>query len=304
MVAFTRPTPEELTAFLASYGIDEHDEFQAVEGGSVNSNFSIRIGSSRRFLRIYEEQDALGAVRELERVGELAARGVPTPTALVGSRTLARRPAALFPWVAGTIACQRSVTASRARAVGEALARFHLAGAGLDGGEGRFHTLALRERLTRIDASAFPVARLARALDELPPSSAAGGLVHGDLFRDNVLWEGERLAALLDFESMFHGAFVFDLAVTLLAWTYGDAFDPALVSALVSGYQTARPLDQGEKRALYTEARRAAVRFTITRITDYAMKNNPAKSWLRFLERLDALEAMGERGFLGLADIV
>ena len=58
----------------------------------------------------------------------------------------------------------------------------------------------------------------------------------------------------------------------MLAWCYGDAFEPALASALASGYESVRPLGPDEKRALYTEARFAAVRFAITRITDYAMK--------------------------------
>jgi len=286
-------------------GLNKCDEFLPIAGGSVNSNFTISFGSERFFLRIYEEQDGRGAAVELGMVSALAARGVPTPAAL-GSGELAGKPAALFPWVEGTTSCQRGTTAARAQSVGEALARVHGASVGITPAPDRFGPEALRSRLARIADSPFPVARLARTLDELASArdpSVPRGLVHGDLFRDNVLWSGDRLVALLDFESASRGAFVYDLAVCLLAWCYGDAFEPALAAALVAGYEAVRSLTPAEKHAFYTEARLAAVRFTITRITDYAMRGGEGrvmKDWRRFLARLEALEAMGEAGFLAL----
>src|SRR5678815_5685700 len=123
--------------------------------------------------------------------------------------------------------------------------------------------------------------------------------VHGDLFRDNVLWAGDAVAALLDFESAFRGPLVYDLAVLVLSWCYGDAFEPDLARAMVRGYESVRPLTAQEKRALYTETRFGALRFTITRITDYAMRGGEGrvmKDWRRFLARTDALEAMGQSG--------
>src|SRR5262249_38949869 len=133
-----------------------------------------------------------------------------------------------------------------------------------------------------------------------------------DLFRDNVLWATgagtvqtrmeDPIVALLDFESASRGAFVFDLAVTLLAWCYGDVLEPPLARALVSGYSSVRPLADREKKALFASARFAATRFTITRITDYAMpgrggEGRVIKDWRRFLGRLDVLEAIGEPAF-------
>jgi homoserine kinase type II len=174
----------------------------------------------------------------------------------------------------------------------------HLAGGSLDGPAGRFESAALRARLTRIAEEApghYPVERLRRALDESDRArdpTLPAGLVHGDLFRDNVLWNGASLAALLDFESAHRGALAYDLAVCTLAWCYGDAFDDRLSRALVAGYETVRPLSEAEHRALPAEMRFAAVRFAITRITDYAMRppeGRVMKDWKRFLARLDAL---------------
>jgi homoserine kinase type II len=125
--------------------------------------------------------------------------------------------------------------------------------------------------------------------------------VHGDLFRDNVLWgdEGE-LAALLDFESASDGVLAYDLAVTLLAWCFGDTLSSPLARAMVAGYEAERPLAVAERAGMLAEACVAALRFTITRVTDYAMRvvTGPRvlKDYRRFLARLDALEALGPSG--------
>jgi homoserine kinase type II len=305
MAAFTTPSEDELRAFLQAAGLGNYEKFQSVEGGSVNSNFSFFASGRRWFLRIYEEQDDRGAAAEQAMVAALARGGVRTPVAAFSGR-LANKPAAILPWVDGAMSCQRGVSTERAAAVGAALARVHVAGEGLALPEGRFHVGALEARLDRI-TPAYPVERLRRTLHELAAARDASiphGLIHGDLFRDNVLWGSDtEIAALLDFESASRGAFVYDVAVTLLAWCYGDALEAPLARALASGYGSVRPLAEAEKHALYTEARLAAVRFTITRITDYAMRGGEGrvmKDWRRFLARLDALEAMGEAGLLAL----
>jgi homoserine kinase type II len=298
VAAFTKPSSEELRSFLD----DNYTEFQSVEGGSVNSNFSFVRDARRWFLRIYEEQDAAGAEAERAMVTALASAGVPTPVA-TRSGTLAGKPAAVFPWVEGTMSCQRAVTPVRAAAVGAALGRVAVAGKTIPLSSGRFHEGALRERLERIPDS-YPNVRIRTILDDLAENRAKRalpeGLVHGDLFRDNVLWTGDEVAALLDFESAFRGPLTYDLAVLVLSWCYGSAFEPDLMRAMVDGYERVRPLEASEKRALYTEARFGAVRFTITRITDYAMKGGEGrvmKDWRRFLARLDALDEMGQSGF-------
>ncbi len=231
--------------------------------------------------------------------------GSRTPTAVGGVRELAGRPAALFPWVDGTLRCQRSVSVDDARTVGRALAELHVVGEHIDASEGRFHPTALRARLDGVPVgdATFPTARLRRTLDDLEArrdASVPRGLVHGDLFRDNVLWDGATLVALLDFESASAGPFIYDLAVTLLAWCYGESFSQDLARSLVRGYESVRALDEAERKSFHVEACLAALRFTITRITDYAMRPDGGarvmKDWRRFLARLDALEAMGPGG--------
>jgi homoserine kinase type II len=140
-------------------------------------------------------------------------------------------------------------------------------------------------------------------------ASLPRGLVHGDLFRDNVLWgkggEGPDadITALLDFESACEGGFAFDLMVTVLAWCFRDTLEPALSRAMVAGYNEVRRLTDAEAEGLCVEGRLAALRFTVTRITDDAMRSielgvppRRDKDWRRFAARSAELEALGTRG--------
>ena len=318
MAILTIPADAELASLVDSYALGRLVSARGIEAGTVNTSYLLELeGGGRWFLRIYEEQDALGARREAGVLTHLAKHGVPTPAPVVArdgttTQIVAGKPAALFPWIDGDIICQRGVTVAQAESVGAALARVHVAGHApstpLD--EGRFSPEALVVRSERIASSNDAEARaLAGSLREAAASYAARrrrdaprGLVHGDLFRDNVLWKVEaggqcsNIAALLDFESAHDGPFAFDLAVTILSWSYGSAFDMRVASAMVRGYRSVRELEDGDREVLYDEALFAALRFTITRITDDAIR--VGKRWQRFVERREAIEALGPRGFL------
>lgn len=316
MAILTTFTDEELRAFLGAYALGGLVAARGVEAGTVNTSYELDLEAGRFFLRIYEEQDFAGASRESIVLAHLAASGVPTPAPVAArdgnaTRRLAGKAAAVFPFIEGTILCQRMVTPAAGEAVGAALARIHLAGhapgAHLD--EGRFGPEPLIVRCARIASSKDAEARaLEGSLRDAVRTVAARrrhdvprGLVHGDLFRDNVLWAAEdgkdcsSIAALLDFESAHDGPFAYDLAVTLLAWSYGSSFDTAVASAIVRGYRSVRELTDAERASLYDEAILAALRFTITRITDDAIR--VGKRWQRFVERREAVERLGPRGF-------
>jgi homoserine kinase type II len=318
MAILTLPTDDELASFVSAYSLGSLENARGIEAGTVNTSFALELaGGQRYFLRIYEEQDAAGAAREAAVLAHLAAHGVPTPAPVVARdgtamRVISGKPAALFPWVDGTMLCQRAVTTEAAKAVGAALARIHLAGhapsAPLDAG--RFDPAHLVKRCERVATSSDADARaLAGSLREAMMAIAARrrhdvprGLIHGDLFRDNVLWKVEAssgcssIAALLDFESAHDGPFAYDLAVTILSWSYGSTLDTDLARAIVEGYRSVRELERGDREVLFDEAVFAALRFTITRITDDAIR--VGKRWQRFVERREAIERLGKGGFL------
>jgi len=316
MGMFTALSLEEARALGARFGLDVR-EARAIAAGSVNSSFFLSLSSSERvFLRIYERVNREAAEAEARLVDHLARGGVPTPRPLPlvdGSGLIAEhvgKPVAVFPWVEGEPICQRGVTRAKAKVLGGALARVHLAGSTFEESipnrfraedlAARLEGLAKRTDLPRDVAAILPElsARL-EASFKAPPFTRIP-IIHGDLFRDNALWAGDALTAIIDFESASSGSAAFDLAVTVLSWCFGDALDLELARALVEGYAAERSMPAREREEFYDAAVFAAVRFSITRITDYELRTSGEGTWKdfrRFVARLRALEGLGRARF-------
>jgi homoserine kinase type II len=309
MALLTRIDERAARELLSGYGL-EPKTFEALEAGSVNSNFRFTTSDGRAFFaRVYEEQGHAGALTELRLLQKLAARGVPValPQAMTNGELVHEhqgKPFAVYPFVEGDILCQRRVTESACRAVGHALGAVHASPVSELGlGAGRFTFADLERRLDLVDQSgrvelvqaAARVRSLMQKYGPLRPADLPSGLIHGDLFRDNVLFQGERLAALLDFESASQGTFAYDLMVTVLAWCFGDELDPKLAGAMIRAYHGVRPLARVELDALVVEGAAACIRFATTRLTDFSLRvpegATPKRSYKRFLQRLEALES-------------
>jgi homoserine kinase type II len=323
MAILTALRPDEIERVTAAFGVDMV-EAKGVLAGSVNTSFTIVDGRGRRFwLRVYEEQDHTGASREARLLTRLAAAGVSTPAPLPLSSSFAGagegdgrfvttvrdKPVCLFPFVEGKHRCQASVTPADVEVVGKELARVHLVGADFPAADmltvaSRFSMSAIRERLAVLRAGDLQddvrdsIARLlprAAALEAAPVAAPPLPLIHGDLFRDNVLF-GEAGVSLLDFESASIGSAAFDLMVTILAWCFGDTLDLGLARSLVGAYEETRTLSHLDAGDLQTQGRIACVRFAATRITDYETRSRGLgvyKDFRRFLARLEWLEQVG-----------
>jgi homoserine kinase type II len=327
MAAYTRLARETAISLGSQFGLDVAAA-SPVPAGAVNSNYRLTLVNGESvFARIYEEQDQGGAEGEARLIDHLAGRGVTTPRPLPrsdgrgftflleSSESLSEcgqshrtgvRPVAIFPWINGQTLCQASVTEAVTREVGVQLARVHLAAAGFrEPRPGRFEVEDIRARLTCIASSEDELLRtlaprIALRLDRASAdrdASLPGGIIHGDLFRDNVLWEKGVPVALLDFESASHGPWIYDLMVTALAWCFADDLELHLVRALFSGYRQVREPSMREITSLATEGCIAALRFTVTRITDFNLRRGigerVTKDWRRFWARHERLRALG-----------
>jgi homoserine kinase type II len=134
---------------------------------------------------------------------------------------------------------------------------------------------------------------------------APRGLCHGDLFIDNVLWVGERVSYVLDWEMACIAPFAYDLAVAIDAWCFTDRHDPARVRALLEGYRSKHRLDAGTVEALPAWARWAALRFAVSRLhatlgPALGPERVVRKDWRRYRDRLTALRGLGAGGYLEL----
>jgi homoserine kinase type II len=327
MAAYTRLSRETAISLGREFGLDVAAVLP-VPAGAVNSNYRLTLADGGSvFARIYEEQDRDGAEGEARLLDHLAGRGVVTPrpiarkdgrgfTFLLESADSAAvdgqpgragaRPVAVFPWIYGRTLCQASVTKAIAQEVGAQLARVHLAATGFrEPRPGRFRVEDIRARLASIARSDDELLRtlaprIAARLDRATAERDAGlpgGIIHGDLFRDNVLWDGGVPVALLDFESASDGPWTYDLMVTVLAWCFADDLELGLVRALFSGYRQIREPCAREIASLVTEGCIAALRFTVTRITDFNLRRGigerVTKDWRRFWARHERLRALG-----------
>ena len=305
MAAFTHPPDEAWQKLADAYDLGPAGPRRVVARGTVNSSFLWSTGDREVFARIYEEQVEAGAVREAGLLSHLSKQGAKTPMpiarrdgALVS--VIDGKPLVLFPIVPGDMRCQKSVSVTDGTALGREIARLHRAAQGAPEFPSRFGFHELRGRLDYIARKAsIPLQRHGdqiRARLEILASNRKPlpeGMVHSDLFRDNVLFEGSNLTSVLDFESAGLGSYVYDLGVAILAWTFDDDFDWEVARAICQAYQQERPLSALEQAALYDEMRIGCLRFAVTRITDVAMRDAEGKAFTRFLARERALEKKG-----------
>jgi homoserine kinase type II len=310
MATFRSLTPADVREILAAFGAGEYRAHRPIAVGTVNTNVRVDTADLPLFLRVNERKSRDDVEREAAIVAHVAARGVPTPPP---RRTPAGAPfvvwqgelVSLFPWVPGRTLSRPEVTPGHAAAVGAALGALHRAGADIaDHRPSRYEPDEIEARLARVAALDRPelgaaVATLRAELAALRTERATDlqqGTIHGDLFIDNVLFEVDRVSALIDFEQASWGRLAYDLAVTALAFGFGrDDFRDDIVRALIDAYLAVRPATAAARAGFGAELRFAACRFAVTRITDVHLKRDagaaPGKSYARYLARLEKVRA-------------
>ena len=310
MALFRSLSATDVNDILRAFGAPAAVGYAPIAAGTINTNVRIDTAAGRLFLRVNEGKSLDDVAREAAIVSYLAARGVPTPAPLPATdgAPFARwqgQLVSLFPWLPGRTLTRAELQPAHAHAAGRALAAMHVAGADYaDKRPGRYEPPEIDRRLDAVTAA--DRAELADAIAILRPELAAlhadrhpnlpEGLIHADLFIDNVMYEDETLTALIDFEQAAWGRLAYDLAVTTLAFAYGrDDFRPEIVVALLAGYCSVRQPTHDERAAFAAELRFAACRFAVTRITDVYLRRSegaaPGKDFRRYLARLASVKS-------------
>ena len=285
MAVYTEVPPGALAAFLADYELAlPLAPLEGIAEGVENSNFRLLTERGRYILTVYEKRvDPADLPFFLGLMEHLARRGLPCPLPVHGRdgralRSLQGKPAAIVSCLEGR--WPRRVTVERCAALGEALASLHLAAAGF--GLARANALSFagwRALLERCRGKADAVepgleAEIAAELEGLArlwPTGLPAGVIHADLFPDNVFFEGDAVTGVIDFYFACDDLFAYDLAICLNAWCFerDGAFNLTKAKALLQGYRRRRALLPEEVAALPVLARGAALRFLMTRLHDW-----------------------------------
>jgi homoserine kinase type II len=216
----------------------------------------------------------------------------------------------VFGYLPGEELTRDRLTTDHCERLGAELAKLHRVGQALVGDRANpYGPPLVRSWLSELasnpDEELRGIARECQAhLDLVERSSGLTprGVIHADLFMDNVKWLGDRVAAFFDFEMACRDELVLDIAITLNAWCFDREYQPALCRALLRGYQDVRKLSAGERARLHLQALFGAVRYTASRIRDFHLSPLPPERLFRkdfrtYLARVRALDAMGPSGF-------
>ena len=280
MSVFTPVTAESLSDWLGHYAIGRLVEFEGISAGVQNSNFFVTTTLGRYVLTLFESIPRVELPYYLYLMAHLAHHGLPVPAPIADRNneylgTLSGKPAALVARLSG-----RSVmepTAQHCAKVGAMLAGLHLAGQSYGrrqenprGALWRTRTAArVRPHLNVADRRLLDgeLAFQARQnYDTLPR-----GAIHADLFRDNVLWDGEYIGGVIDFYFAGYDALLFDVAITVNDWCSrpDGEFDPERAEALLKAYDAERRFSPAECEAWQAMSRAAALRFWLSRAEDF-----------------------------------
>ncbi|GAA5103441.1 homoserine kinase [Bartonella jaculi] len=318
MAVYTDVHQNDLKAFLTRYSIGSLLSYQGIAEGIENSNFMLYTTEGKFILTLYEKRiskDDLPFFCSL--MQHLGQRGIPCPQPVIQNDgtiigELAGRPAAIITFIEGKWVHQSDV--SHCCEVGSSLAQLHLAGQ--DFPLNRRNTLSLvdwkllwKSCRTREDTLLEEFGKKIDTelafLEENWPLNLPTGIIHADLFNDNVFFLNHRLSGIIDFYFACNDFFAYDLAICLNAWCFEDDYSYNLIKArgLLKNYQKIRPLVPLELDAIVLLARGAALRFLLTRLYDwfntlpssFVVKKDPREYWhkLCFFSNVGSLSELG-----------
>ncbi|MBI1179466.1 MAG: homoserine kinase [Alphaproteobacteria bacterium] len=284
MAVYTHVDEDALADFLAHYDLGDVIAFKGIAEGVENSNFLLQTERGSYILTLYEKRVKRGDLPFfLGLMGHLAAKGIACPTPIAGDdgealRELCGRPAALTSFLRGLSVDRPS--AAHCAALGRGMAELH--GAGADFALSRPNALgpagwrhlanACREQAEEVRPGLMTMIDDELAwLEQDWPRALPAGVIHADLFPDNVFFMGEALTGLIDFYFACNDLLAYDLAIAMNAWCFEPdrSFNATKARRLLAGYQATRPLTGEEIAAMPCLARGAALRFLLTRLYDW-----------------------------------
>ena len=319
MAVYTEIDDDELRSFVAEYDIGTVTGCKGIAEGVENTNYLLQTDRGSFILTIYEKRvDPNDLPFFLGLLDHLANRGVPCPPTIHGRdgialRQVAGKPAAVVTFLQGI--WPKRPNATHCAEVGAALARMHLAGQ--DFAQTRHNALSLDGWAQLVEATVDRADEVATGLraeitaefEDISshwPLDLPTGVIHADLFPDNVFFMGDKLTGLIDFYFACTDALAYDLAICLNAWCFerGAEFNITKARRLLTAYREVRPVSEAELAPLPLLARGAALRFLLTRLYDWLNQVDGAmvkpKDPLEYLHKMRFHRRIGGPGSYGL----
>ena len=320
MAVYTALEKDLLAELIDDYGLGRVTASHGIPTGSVNSNYLLETPRGKHLLRIDEVKGELEVKRELDLLLFLRREGFPCPQPLADRkgrvyRDVGGKCISLYRWIDGKVLGVERLTAVRLEQVGRVLAELHTVAKQYKKGiENRFSYERVAEIYATVrDRLPAYFKRIVRTLDDeidylrhYLETKLPRGIIHGDLFPDNVVFKGDKVVAVLDFEAAARGRYVFDLATAVNALCFvREQYDLKRFEAFMAGYESLRPLSLAEWDAFPNELRLSALRFTVTRLHDFFLHpvdegSRVEKDFREFYERLRILRREREGGMDGL----
>lgn len=279
MSVFTQVSEPQLTTFLQDYPLGALHSFKGIEDGIENTNYFINTDQGAFVLTLFEQHDANTLPYFLALMAHQATAGVPTARPVANNHgaflsSLNNRPAAIVARLPG--GSLDHPQAEHCEQIGAALAQFHQAGQQFNQSRAPDRGLdwamqtadKIRHKLTQADAALLDDELNFQQTQQHP--ALPRGAIHADLFRDNALFEHDRLSGIIDLYYACNDALVYDLAIAINDWCIKSEgeFDGTRLQALIAGYQQYRPLTAAEQDSFPAMLRQAALRFWVSRLED------------------------------------
>jgi len=292
MAVFTPVTEEQAALLMSQLGLGELTELRGIEGGIENTNYFATTDLGEYVLTLFERLTHEQLPFYLYLMKHLAEKGIPVPNPAANRdgdilHTLCDKPAAVVNRLLGK--SQLAPEATHCAAVGDMLARMHLAGEDFNRSQPNLRGLAWWNETAPVILPYLNDAQTSLLQSELAYQNhmAQGaafqalpqGPVHADLFRDNVMFEGHVLTGFFDFYFAGTDTWLFDLSVCLNDWCIdlnSGEHAPDRALAMLNAYQTVRPLRPAERQLLPAMLRAGALRFWISRLWDFHLPRDAA----------------------------
>jgi homoserine kinase type II len=280
MSVFTTLSLEEVRDWLGQFNIGTLQSLKGIAAGITNTNYFVVTDTSRYVLTIFEKNDFDELPYFVNLMTHLAQHGVPCPSPIVDQQGIALhrlkgKPALMVSCLQGRDIDTPNV--AQCKAVASTLANMHFAGLSFhqqshnQRGQG-WRIITAQQVLPKLGVE--QQALLQEELDYqhgLDLTPLPHGVIHGDLFRDNVLFDGDQLGGFIDFYYACHDVLAYDVAIAANEWCIHEdgRFDPAKRDAFLEAYQAVRPFEAIELQAWQALLRRAALRFWLSRLYDF-----------------------------------